>query len=653
MLLLAASLLFIPHYEVTRAPEVGAVLLTTDAKGYAYVASQSVKTSAASVTRLDPDGNLVYEVSPMTNAGNITASVLDAAGNIYLALSVSPPSGGLVEGFVAKVDPSGKVLFNYGFLAPLANALALASDGSIYLAGSATPATLRTTPGAWVPGSQTPTLQAWNPFAIRLSPAGQVVYATFLDNSGAAPANDYPSGTAIAVDAAGNAYIGGQTFDPNFPTTPGAYLTQCCTTTSPAAAFLMKLNPSGSAPIYSTFLPGDTPTSIVLDAAGNANVTIAAMVSAAAISTGQVSAGGGQLTGLTTTQLDSLLPNGLGQAYGAAIPDGHGNILVTGQSAPSGLTISEGACSCGTNLVAIVREGDGSVLYASLLPNGAGGLGIAPDGSGGFVVLGTGGVYANDRPLAMLTRFAPAFTPAPAIFGLANVAENLVGEGLAPGEMVGIYGTNLGPDPGVLAGFAGGALPLELGGTEVLFNGIRAPLRWAGNGQVDALVPFELSGSRTASLQVRVNGYLSNVAQLPVLTAEPAIFSYQSGFALALNRDSSINSQQNPAQLGSVVTIFVNGAGLQTPTPADGTLAPFGPLAASPVEVQAPVPGSYGEPIWEDTHVLYAGAAPGEIAGLLQVNFRLPAAQAPFQNGGMDIVAIVGGLSTSAAIWTQ
>jgi uncharacterized protein (TIGR03437 family) len=153
--------------------------------------------------------------------------------------------------------------------------------------------------------------------------------------------------------------------------------------------------------------------------------------------------------------------------------------------------------------------------------------------------------------------------------------------------------------PGVLAGFAGGALPLELGGTEVLFNGIRAPLRWAGNGQVDALVPFELSGSRTASLHVRVNGYLSNVAHLPVLTAEPAIFSYQSGFALALNRDGSINSQQNPAQLGSVVTIFVNGAGLQTPTPADGTLAPFGPLAASPVEVQAPVPGSYGEPIWE------------------------------------------------------
>jgi uncharacterized protein (TIGR03437 family) len=652
MLLLAASLLFIPHYEVTRAPEVSAALLTTDAKGYAYLASQSVETSAATVTKVDPDGNPVYEVSPTTNTGTITASVLDAAGNIYLALSVSPPSGGLVQGFVAKLDPSGKVLFNYPFPAPSANALALAPDGGIYLTGSTEPATLGTTPSAWVPGSQSPALQAWNPFAIRLSPTGQVVYATFLDKL-AAPVNDYPTGTAIAADAAGNAYIGGQTFDPDFPTTPGAYLIQCCTTAHPPAAFLMKLNPSGSAPIYSTFLPGDTPTSIVLDAAGNAKLTIAAMASAAAISTAQLSAGGDRLTGLTTTDLHSLLPSGLGPAYGAAIPDGQGNILVTSQSAPSGLTISEGACACGTNLVAIVRQGEGSVLYASLVPNGAGGLGIAPDGSGGFVVLGTGGVYANIRPLAMLTRFAPAFTPAPAILGLVNVAESVVGEGLAPGEMVGIYGMNLGPDPGAFAGFTGGALPLDLGGTEVLFNGIRAPLRWAGNGQVNALVPFELSGSPTANVQVRVNGQLSNVAQLPVLTAEPAIFSYPSGYALALNQDGSVNSQQNPAQLGSVVTIFLNGAGLQTPAPADGIRAPFGPIAASPVEVQAPVPGSYGEPIWKDTHVLYAGAAPGEIAGLMQVNFRLPSVPAPSLNGQMDIVVIVGGLSNSAPIWAQ
>lgn len=60
----------------------------------------------------------------------------------------------------------------------------------------------------------------------------------------------------------------------------------------------------------------------------------------------------------------------------------------------------------------------------------------------------------------------------------------------------------------------------------------------------------------------------------------------------------------NPAQWGSMVTIFVNGGGLQTPRPADGTLATFGPLAALPVEVRAPMADSYGLPFWEDTTVL-------------------------------------------------
>lgn len=121
----------------------------------------------------------------------------------------------------------------------------------------------------------------------------------------------------------------------------------------------------------------------------------------------------------------------------------------------------------------------------------------------------------------MLTRFSPDTTAAPAIIGMANPAEGSVSEGLAPGEMVPIYGTDLGPDPGVVAAFSNGALPLDLGGTEVLFTGIRAPLLWAADGQVNTIVPFELSGSQTASVQVRANAYLSNVAQLPLLTAEP------------------------------------------------------------------------------------------------------------------------------------
>jgi uncharacterized protein (TIGR03437 family) len=99
------------------------------------------------------------------------------------------------------------------------------------------------------------------------------------------------------------------------------------------------------------------------------------------------------------------------------------------------------------------------------------------------------------------------------------------------------------------------------------------------------------------------------------------------GLALALNQDGSINTQQNPAAIGSVVTVFVNGAGLQTPTPADGTRAPSGPRLAQPLT--ASVQGLsqvYAGDYWpelQNCDVQYAGAAPGEIAGLLQVNIGL------------------------------
>ena len=642
MLLLAASLLFIPHYEVTRASQINISWITTDPNGNAYVASVAPATGAPIISKVDPDGNLVYAVSPMVNSGTITAGALDNAGNIYLALSVEPAAGGLVQGFVAKVDPTGKLLSTYRFPAWSANALAVGADGSIYLTGAASnSAWVQTTPGAWVP------TKASGAFAIRLNPAGQVVYSTFLENTAV---GSLTSGTAIAVDAAGNAYIGGSTADASFPTTNGAYLTNCCSTGA-TAAFLMKLNSAGTAPIYSTFLPGETPTSIAVDAAGNANLTIETAVSEVAISTAKLNPAGAQLTGLVVTQLGALLPNGLGPAYGFAVPDANGNILVTGQYLPPGFTVSAGACPTGTNFVAVLRAGDGAVLYSSRQPAGAGGSGIGPDGSGGFIVLGGDGPPMSTRPLALLTRFSTVSTLAPAIFGIANFAESAVGEGLAPGEIVSIYGSNLGPAVGVLGDFVDGALPVNLAGTEVLFNGIPGPLLWTANGQVNAIVPFELSRSQTVGVQVRADGVFSNTAQLPVLTAEPAILASAAGFALALNENGSINSQANPAQPGAVVTIFLNGGGLLTPTPADGALASAGPKAQATVEVATPVLNSYGTLSGKDTGVLYAGAAPGQVAGLMQVNFRLPSTS--MENAQMGIVVTVGGLPSSATIWAK
>jgi hypothetical protein len=91
-----------------------------------------------------------------------------------------------------------------------------------------------------------------------------LIYSTYLGGSG------YDYGFGIAVDSAGNAYVAGSTNSANFPTTPGAFQTTCC------GAFVTKINPTGSALVYSTYLGGsgeDSGHSIVIDSAGNAYVT--------------------------------------------------------------------------------------------------------------------------------------------------------------------------------------------------------------------------------------------------------------------------------------------------------------------------------------------------------------------------------------------
>jgi hypothetical protein len=95
-----------------------------------------------------------------------------------------------------------------------------------------------------------------------------LVYSTYLGGSG------FDAGVGIAVDASGNAYVTGQTGSTNFPTTPGAF--QTTYGGGSFDAFITKLNPTGTALVYSTYLGGsgdDFGTGIAVDESGNAYVT--------------------------------------------------------------------------------------------------------------------------------------------------------------------------------------------------------------------------------------------------------------------------------------------------------------------------------------------------------------------------------------------
>jgi hypothetical protein len=161
-----------------------------------------------------------------------------------------------------------------------ANAIAVDAAGDAYVTGIAASSNFPTTAGSYQPtkpgGTYTPVI-----FVTKFNPqASALIYSTFLGGT-VALGDDRPEG--IAVNAAGDAYITGQTFSPDFPLTPGAFQdTNKGYPNGNLTGFVTRLNSTGSKLIYSTFLGGsgggqdtngDFLAGIAVDSAGHAYVT--------------------------------------------------------------------------------------------------------------------------------------------------------------------------------------------------------------------------------------------------------------------------------------------------------------------------------------------------------------------------------------------
>jgi uncharacterized protein (TIGR03437 family) len=237
--------------------------------------------------------------------------------------------------------------------------------------------------------------------------------------------------------------------------------------------------------------------------------------------------------------------------------------------------------------------------------------------------------------------FAPCFVPAtPRISsaGVTNAATFLPGA-LAPGEIITIFGSSLGPE--ALAGLQltpdAQFITKSVSGTRVLFDGAPAPIVYTSTGQVSAIVPFGVSSRGTTDLQVEYNGRISNRITLDVLPSRPGIFTIDSsgrGLGAVLNQDYAVNSPTTPAVKGSVVSVYATGGGQTIPLAEDGRIATTAAAQADHVSVQ--IGGMPAE-------VLYAGAAPGLVSGVMQVNVRVPESTA----SGLQPIQITVGTATS------
>jgi uncharacterized protein (TIGR03437 family) len=632
-----------------------AVGIAVDSTGDAYVAgnttspdfpvtSTSLGTpsthNCAFVTKFNPSGSAIDFSICLANSTAV-AFALDASGNMYL-VTESLANRWDSSFAVVKLDPAGQ---NILFTTPISGnpeAIALDAAGDIFVTGTAGPG-FATTSGVYQPQSpaglcpgdiNAPPSPCSVAFITKLSPSGSVAWSTYLGGTGPDDAH------TIAVDNVGNVWVAGQTVSPNFPTTANAISRTFGGELDVGPlrfgdAFVSKLDPTGSLLLYSTYLGGsqaDEASGLAVDSSGAAYVAGGTQSNNFPITSGayrttnpfynpnQMPAYGGDgfvtkidssgdliystLTGLMTGIPTPIVVDATGQAYVSA-----------------GGPMIQPTCAGPPNQAVLVLNSAGSALTASSpIP----GPYLAWDGQGGLYSAGTAFTLVFfSTPRAFQTQYAGGDSDAfaakvdfsqpagPNIASVINAASLLPDNAtvlpkgaVAPGEIVTLFGTDFGTST-----------------PTVNFGTSAAPVLYSSNCQINAVVPFEVNPGIATLVTVQSGSQLLGPIKLPVVAAAPGIFTTNdsgSGQAAVLNQDGTVNSASNAAPRGSVVSVYLTGAGALSPPLGDGLLGPLSPPFPAPV---AGISATIGTLV---ATVTFAGQAPGLIAGATQVNVQVP-----------------------------
>ncbi len=593
--------------------------------------------------KLNSSGAVVYAslFAGAVNA-NPQAIAVDSGGNVIItgaasqgypvtsgAISVSgyTLADGNYEPFVTKLDPSGTTIL-FSDVGVGGSQIVLGALGDIFVSGNASSlsATYPTTPGAFqttyttsnfctaAPSGQC--FPADEQYVTHLSADGtQLIYSTFITGSGGA------TNSGLAVDSSGNAYVTGSSGSKDYPITSTAAGDR-------SGLFLTKLNRAGSNVLWSVRQGGDL---LGLDNSGNPVV-------------------GGSFVPVTG-------PAGSSSAASFPFPPPTGSSPA--QCLPNGATVQSVA------YVQSFGAQDGSTAVTQLLSATqatTSAMAVEPDGR----ILLAGFTYFPDVPLTPGVAFSDAAEqptapgaflaafdlsqPAAAVqLSCVTDAATIMPVGpVAPGQLLTLYGSGLGPQAGVAASTAGQtSFPTSLANVQVAFDGIPAPMLYVSFTQVNVQVPFQVAQNApaftvmTISIAPSAGGAFAPVAtrMFAVAASNPSVFLDTSASpgscdlrlantlafaAVALNSDGSRNACDHPAKLGSAVTVFLNGVAAMLGTSFPGTGS-----------ITSPTPDPFASQV--DAVSLASGPlfpVPGSIAGVDQVVIQLPATAA---NGAQEV----------------
>ncbi len=207
-----------------------------------------------------------------------------------------------------------------------------------------------------------------------------------------------------------------------------------------------------------------------------------------------------------------------------------------------------------------------------------------------------------------------------------------VTSGVAPGEIIQLFGSNLSSSTAQVEG--GQAFPTTLGDSQVMINDIPAPLYYVSPTQINAIVPYSEPGDGSfLDIQVINNGTASNIATVYSWVASPGVFTFSAnglGDGKIRHLDGNEVTPDNPAKAGETVSMYLTGLGVVSPAIKEGTVPPNSPLS------NAVIPDIYIDGL--QANVLFAGLTPG-LAGLYQVNMTIPTSVTTGQSVDIEIDA--------------
>ena len=592
---------------------------------------------AGNAIAIDAFGNVV--VAGQTNSAGFPVSSGASGNTVFNGATFPASNAGGYDAFITKFNPNGSAPIYSTCIGgkgdDFARGVALDGAGNVYIAGSTASADLRTS------GSFQPALSGGGTdgFVARISEISVSITPAAVNLS----ANQTRQFSAVVLNAANTAVT--WTINPAVGTISNSGLYQAppsaptsvsitVTATSVAdpaksASAIITVGPPivvSVAPSAATLGPGQS-QQFTANVANAANILVNWTISP---QTGSIS-GAGLYTApaaiavrttvtVTATSVADSSKTGSGQItlqppVPAAIVVTPANVSMTaGQKQQFSAAVTGLAPAAVTwSINPQVGTVDATGMYAAPYP-------ITVELSVTLTARSTvDGTVAGSASIALIA--SGARITAEGVTNAASFQSASTIGGLSPGLIVTLFGSEIGPALGAGVQIsASGAVDTITGGVRVLFDGIAAPMIYSSPGQVSCVAPYVLAGKTSTQIQVEYNGQRSNSVTVPVQAASPAIFTSDSsgrGQGAILNQDNFVNSPSNPATSGSIVVIYGTGMGQTNPDGVDGRVT-----GAPPPQPRQPVTVSIGG---LDAEVIYAGAAPGLVSGVLQVNARIPA----------------------------